>query len=110
MRRRRSRCSMEGSSRWVRLTRCALAVGTSTRVIEARGRTVVPGLIDTHVHALGVAAAETTRPFHNLSSIGELQDVDSRRGPAGAAGHLDMDAACVPDAPARAPFPDSSGA
>jgi predicted amidohydrolase YtcJ len=49
-------------------------VGTSTRVIEARGRTVVPGLIDTHVHALGVAAAETTRPFRNLSSIGELQE------------------------------------
>jgi predicted amidohydrolase YtcJ len=46
-------------------------VRTATRVIEGRGRTVVPGLIDTHVHALGVAAAETEQPFrisHRLPS------------------------------------------
>jgi predicted amidohydrolase YtcJ len=49
-------------------------VGTATRVIEGRGRTVVPGLIDTHVHALGVAAAETEQPFRNLTSVAELQD------------------------------------
>ncbi len=49
-------------------------VGTATRVIDAGGRTVVPGLIDTHVHALGVAAEEMAQPFRNLRSIGELQD------------------------------------
>jgi hypothetical protein len=49
-------------------------IGSTTRVIDGRGRTVVPGLIDTHVHALGVAAAEATQPFRNLRSIGELQD------------------------------------
>jgi predicted amidohydrolase YtcJ len=49
-------------------------VGSSTRVIDARGRTVVPGLIDTHVHALGVAAEEAAQPFRNLRSVGELQD------------------------------------
>jgi predicted amidohydrolase YtcJ len=49
-------------------------VGKATRVIEGRGRTVVPGLIDTHVHALGVAAAETEQPFRNLTSVAELQD------------------------------------
>jgi predicted amidohydrolase YtcJ len=48
-------------------------VGDKTRVIEGRGRTVVPGFIDTHVHALGVAEAETAQPFRNLRSIGELQ-------------------------------------
>ena len=48
-------------------------VGEKTRVIEGRGRTVVPGFIDTHVHALGVAEAETAQPFRNLRSIGELQ-------------------------------------
>ena len=48
-------------------------VGSGTRVIEGRGRTVVPGIIDTHVHALGVAAAEADEPFRNLRSIGELQ-------------------------------------
>lgn len=59
------------------------AVGTSdeirrliddkTRVIDAHGRTVIPGLIDTHVHALGVAAAEARQPFQDLRSIGEIQ-------------------------------------
>jgi predicted amidohydrolase YtcJ len=49
-------------------------VGPSTRVIEGRGRTVVPGFIDTHVHALDVASAEATQPFRNLRSIAEVQD------------------------------------
>jgi predicted amidohydrolase YtcJ len=49
-------------------------VGSTTRVIEGRGRTVIPGIIDTHVHALDVAAAEATQPFRNLRSIGELLD------------------------------------
>ncbi len=49
-------------------------VGSATRVIDAAARTVVPGLIDTHVHALGVAAEEAAQPFRNLRSIGELQD------------------------------------
>ncbi|HXW04422.1 MAG TPA: amidohydrolase [Vicinamibacterales bacterium] len=48
-------------------------VGTTTRVIEARGRTVIPGIIDTHVHALGVAEAEAVQPFRNLRSIEALQ-------------------------------------
>lgn len=48
-------------------------IGSRTRVIDGRGRTVVPGLIDTHVHALGVAAEEAAQPFRNLRSIGELQ-------------------------------------
>jgi predicted amidohydrolase YtcJ len=34
---------------------------------------VVPGLIDSHVHALGVAAAEEAQPFKNLDSIAEVQ-------------------------------------
>src|SRR4030088_594296 len=35
--------------------------GSKTRVIEGHGRTVIPGLIDTHVHALDVAAAEAAQ-------------------------------------------------
>jgi predicted amidohydrolase YtcJ len=48
-------------------------IGNTTRVIDGRGRTVVPGLIDTHVHALDVAAAEGVQPFQNLRSIVALQ-------------------------------------
>ena len=48
-------------------------VGAGTRVIDATGRTVIPGLIDSHVHALGVAAAEEAQPFQNLKSIAEVQ-------------------------------------
>jgi predicted amidohydrolase YtcJ len=49
-------------------------IGHATRVIDGGGRTIIPGLIDSHVHALGVAAAEASQPFQNLRSIGELQD------------------------------------
>jgi len=48
-------------------------IGGGTRVIDGRGRTVVPGLIDTHVHALDVAEAEAAQPFQNLQSIDALQ-------------------------------------
>jgi predicted amidohydrolase YtcJ len=48
-------------------------IGGATHVIDGRGRTVVPGLIDTHVHALDVAEAEAAQPFQNLQSIDALQ-------------------------------------
>lgn len=60
--------------------------GPSTRVIDARGRTVIPGLIDSHVHALGAAPVEAVSPFRTLSSIADLQDwirVATSRAPAG---------------------------
>jgi predicted amidohydrolase YtcJ len=48
-------------------------VGPDTRVIDAGGRTVIPGLIDSHVHALGVAATEMAQPFRNLTSVADIQ-------------------------------------
>jgi predicted amidohydrolase YtcJ len=48
-------------------------IGERTHVIDARGRTVVPGLIDSHVHALGVAESETTGAFRDLRTIPEIQ-------------------------------------
>ena len=45
----------------------------STQVIDARSHAVIPGLIDSHVHALGVASAEMTQPFRNLTSIADIQ-------------------------------------
>ena len=35
---------------------------------------MIPGIIETHSHALGVAEAEVAQPFRNLRTIGELQE------------------------------------
>ena len=48
-------------------------VGDQTRIIDAQGKTVVPGLIESHVHALGVARGEAVHPFVQLGSIAEIQ-------------------------------------
>lgn len=48
-------------------------IGMRTRVVDAGGRTIVPGLIDTHVHALGVAATEARQPFQDWNSVAALQ-------------------------------------
>ena len=56
------------------------------RIVDAGGRTVIPGLIDSHVHALMVAAAEAKQPFAGLSSIAEIQAwirKEAARVPAG---------------------------
>ena len=49
-------------------------IGEATRVIDVEGRTVVPGLIESHVHATGVARGDLTAPFIQLGSIAEIQD------------------------------------
>lgn len=61
-------------------------IGAQTRVIDAGGRTVIPGLIDTHVHATGVAAGEAIQPFEALTSIEAIQKwlrTEAARTPAG---------------------------
>ena len=47
-------------------------VGAHTRVVDAGGRTVIPGLIDSHVHALGVAESEARGAFRDLRTIAEI--------------------------------------
>ncbi|HEX7087963.1 MAG TPA: amidohydrolase [Vicinamibacterales bacterium] len=54
-------------------------IGEGTRVVDAGGRMVIPGLIDSHVHALGVAAEEARQPFVDLRSIAEMQAWIRRR-------------------------------
>lgn len=61
-------------------------LGKGTRVIDARGQSVVPGLIDSHVHALGVAEGETKGAFRELRTIAEIQEWirgEAKRQPAG---------------------------
>jgi hypothetical protein len=59
---------------------------SAPRVVDAGDRTVIPGLIDSHVHALMVAPVEAKQPFVGLSSIAEIQEwirKEAARVPAG---------------------------
>lgn len=62
-------------------------IGNQTQVIRLNGRTVVPGLIETHCHAIGAGQAALTETYAELSSIAEVQDWIRRQAkttPAGA--------------------------
>ncbi|MEO2020182.1 MAG: amidohydrolase, partial [Pirellulaceae bacterium] len=48
--------------------------GPKTRQIQLNGATVLPGLIETHVHALGVGLSARQRTYVELNSIAELQN------------------------------------
>src|ERR1700722_18770130 len=43
--------------------------GPKTRVIDAGGKTVLPGLSDSHVHPLGAATSELNAPLPRLRSL-----------------------------------------
>jgi predicted amidohydrolase YtcJ len=61
--------------------------GPQTRVIDAGGRTVVPGFIESHVHATGAARGEVSQVFIQLHSIQEIKDwVRARASEAGPGG------------------------
>src|SRR5688572_23911194 len=61
--------------------------GPQTRVVDAGGRTVVPGFIESHVHATGAARGEVSQPFVQLHSIQEIGDwVRARAREAGPGG------------------------
>jgi predicted amidohydrolase YtcJ len=47
--------------------------GPQTKTINAQQRTVIPGLIESHVHATSAARGEANVPFRQLHSIGEIQ-------------------------------------
>jgi len=61
-------------------------IGDRTRVIDARGKSVLPGLIDSHVHAIGVAREQAVQPFRQLGSIAEIQDWVRQQAAATPAG------------------------
>jgi predicted amidohydrolase YtcJ len=49
-------------------------IGKQTKVIRLNGKMAVPGLIETHVHSVGVPREEHDEPYAELSSIAEIQD------------------------------------
>lgn len=54
-------------------------VGPATVVYDAAGRTVIPGLNETHVHPTRAARAECLLPFRQLGSIDEIREWVARR-------------------------------
>jgi predicted amidohydrolase YtcJ len=46
--------------------------GPSTRLIDLGGKTVLPGLYDSHVHPLGAALSEAKEPLPELKSLKEV--------------------------------------
>jgi predicted amidohydrolase YtcJ len=48
-------------------------VGPNTRIIEAKGLVIMPGLYDSHVHSYNAAVSEFEAPMPNLTSIVEAQ-------------------------------------
>src|SRR5262245_61660670 len=46
--------------------------GPKTRAIDADGRTVLPGLYDSHVHSVGAAVSELQEPVPNFDSLKDV--------------------------------------
>ncbi len=46
--------------------------GPKTKLLDAGGKTVLPGLSDSHVHPLGAATSELTAPLPELKSLEEV--------------------------------------
>jgi len=53
--------------------------GPQTRLLDLGGRTVLPGLIDAHVHALSAALSEFAEPLPQIDSFAAIQEYIRRR-------------------------------
>src|SRR5262245_26606731 len=46
--------------------------GPKTKIIDAESKLVLPGLYDSHVHAVGAATSELSAPLPNLKSLKDV--------------------------------------
>jgi predicted amidohydrolase YtcJ len=49
--------------------------GSGTEAIHLDGKTIIPGIIEAHVHSMHVAKGMLDRPYRDYSNIEELQEV-----------------------------------
>jgi predicted amidohydrolase YtcJ len=61
--------------------------GQKTRVIDAQGRTVLPGLYDSHTHPVGAATSEIVEPLPELRSLDEVFTYIRKKTKEVAEGH-----------------------
>jgi hypothetical protein len=65
--------------------------GPATRTIDAKQHSVVPGLIESHVHATGAARGEANIPYRQLHSLGEIKEwVQERAKAVGPGGWIQL--------------------
>ncbi len=48
--------------------------GPGTEIVDLEGRTVIPGIVESHCHSLGAARAALSGEYTELRSIAEVQD------------------------------------
>ncbi|MFN9460820.1 MAG: amidohydrolase [Acidobacteriota bacterium] len=60
----------------------AVHIGPATQVIDARGATVIPGLIDSHVHMASFGAMVETFDLRSVNSVAEVAAIVARRAAA----------------------------
>jgi predicted amidohydrolase YtcJ len=53
--------------------------GPRTKALRLNGQTVIPGLIESHCHSLGVALSELKSPYEEMRSIPQLQSWIQKR-------------------------------
>ena len=61
-------------------------IGDETGVVELGGKTVIPGIIAAHCHAVGVARNSLDQPYEELRSVADVQRWIRRRAKAVPAG------------------------
>ena len=64
-------------------------IGKDTKVISLDGKTVVPGLIDTHIHVADFGRCLLWLDLTSAESIKELQQPSKREGKANACWEMD---------------------
>lgn len=65
--------------------------GPTTRTIDAGGRTVIPGIVEGHLHATQAARGDAQQPYQQLYSIGEIKEwVRARAREAGPGGWIQL--------------------